>query len=125
MTDEERQRTMDFILQQQGQFAAGMQKFEEGMQRLEEADARASKRLDRLERTMVLMARQFRRERRDLRERMTALVDAQIRTEESVTRMEDAIRSLTATTERNSNDIAALSRKANGAAKKKSDGEPS
>ena len=101
MTDEERQRTMDFILQQQAQFAAGMQRFEEGMQRLEEADARASKRLDRLERTVILMAQQFRRERRDLRERIAALVDAQMRTEES-------IRSLTASTERNGNDIALL-----------------
>jgi hypothetical protein len=111
MNDEERQRTMDFILRQQAQFAVGMQ-------RLEEADTRASRRLDRLERTLVLMARRFRRERDDLQERMAALVNAQIRTE-------DAMRSLTATTERNSNDIAALSRKANGRADKESDGEPS
>ena len=96
MTDEERQRTMDFILQQQAQFAAGMQM-------LEEADARASKRLDRLERTVILMGQQFRRERHDLRERIAALVDAQVRTEE-------AMRSLTATTERNSRDIAALTK---------------
>lgn len=102
---------MDFILQQQAQFAVGMQ-------RLEEADTRASRRLDRLERTLVLMARRFRRERDDLQERMAALVDAQIRTE-------DAMRSLTATTERNSNDIAALSRRANGTVEKESDGEPS
>jgi len=113
MNDEERQRTMDFILQQQAQFAVGMQK-------LEEADTRASRRLDRLERTLVLMARRFRRERDDIQERMAALVDAQIRTEEATTKMEDAtakmedaVRSLTATTERNSNDIAILSRKAN------------
>ena len=105
MNDEERQRTMDFILQQQARFAVGMQ-------RLEEADARASRRLDPLERTMVLMARRFRRERDDLRERMGALVDAQIRTEESVTRMENAVRSLTVVTERNSNDIAAIAHKA-------------
>jgi septal ring factor EnvC (AmiA/AmiB activator) len=108
MTDEERQRTMDFILQQQAQFAAsmqrideGMQKFEEGMQKLEEADARASKRLDRLERTLVLMAQRFRRERHDLRERIAALVDSQMRTEE-------AMRSLTVATVRNSRDIAVL-----------------
>ena len=102
MDDAERQRTMDFILRQQAQVAAGMQRFEEGMQRLEEADTRASRRLDRLERTVVLMAQQFRRERGDLRERIAALVDSQIRTEE-------AIRSLTVVTERNSKDIAALS----------------
>ena len=88
MNDEERQRMMDFILQQQAQFAVGMQ-------RLEEADARASLRLDRLERTVVLMARQFRRERRDLRERIAALVDAQVRTEEITRRNSEAINALT------------------------------
>ena len=87
MDDAERQRTMDFILQQQAQFAAGMQ-------RLEEADARASIRLDRLERTLVLMAQQFRRERRDLRERMAALVDAQIKTEEFTRQNSKAINAL-------------------------------
>ena len=123
MTDEERQRTMDFILQQQAQFAAsmqkveeGMQRFEEGMQRLEEADARASRRLDRLERTLILMAQRFRRERQDLRERITALVDAQMRTDEG-------IRSLTTATERNNRDIEALTKvKKNGKADGEDDG---
>jgi hypothetical protein len=87
MTEEERHRTMDFILQQQAQFVVGMQK-------LEEADARASVRLDRLERTLVLMARQFRRERRDLRERMAALVDAQIKTEGITRQNSEAISAL-------------------------------
>ncbi len=87
MDDAERQSTMDFILRQQAQFAAGMQK-------LEEADARASVRLERLERTLVLMARQFRRERRDLRERMVALVDAQIKTEEITRQNSENIRAL-------------------------------
>jgi len=88
MDDAERQRTMDFILRQQAQFAVDMQ-------RLEEADARASVRLDRLERTLVLMARQFRRERRDLRERLAALVDAQIKTEAITRQNSEAIRALT------------------------------
>ncbi|HWS87235.1 MAG TPA: hypothetical protein VN282_09740 [Pyrinomonadaceae bacterium] len=124
MTDEERQRTMDFILQQQAQITAGMQRFEEGMQKLEEADARASRRLDRLERTVVLMAQQFRRERRDLRERIGALVDARVKADErhahldekmnalidSQIRTEEALRSLAAVTERNGRDIAALTK---------------
>jgi hypothetical protein len=60
---------------------------------------------------------QFRRERGDLRERVNALVDAQIRTEEAMrsreeaTRsLEEAMRSLAATTERNSMDIAVLAK---------------
>jgi hypothetical protein len=131
MNDEERQGTMDFILRQQAQFAVGMQ-------RLEDADARASKRLDRLERTLVLMAQRFRRERADLRERTASLINAQIksedkayRTDDGLKRIEDsharsearltrlealtesnskAIDALTATTGRNSEDIAALTK---------------
>jgi chromosome segregation ATPase len=83
MTDEERQRTMDFILQQQAQFTVGMQK-------LEEADTRASRRLDRLERTLALMAQRFRRERDDLRERAAALINAQVKSEDKVSRLDES-----------------------------------
>jgi hypothetical protein len=124
MTDEERQRTMDFILQHQAQFAAGMQRLEGqqtqfagqqaqfAMQQAQFASTqqRSAGRIDRLERVVLLMARQFRRERRDLRERVAALVDAQIKTEEAVRAAEEAVRSLAATTERNSMDIATLAK---------------
>ena len=72
MDDAERQRTMDFILRQQAQFAAGMQKSEEQTATLR--------------RVAVMMARQFRSERLDLRERVAALVDAQIKSEEKMSR---------------------------------------
>ena len=72
MDDAERQSTMDFILRQQAQFAAGMQKSEEQMAALR--------------RVVVMMARQFRSERLDLRERVAALVDAQIKSEEKLSR---------------------------------------
>jgi hypothetical protein len=75
MNEEERERTMNFILEHQANFAAGMD-------RLEGADARAVRRLDKLERNLVRMAVQFRRERKDLRERINALVDAQTRSED-------------------------------------------
>jgi chromosome segregation ATPase len=39
--DEEQQRTIDFILEQQAQFTAEMQQFAAGMQQLREAQARA------------------------------------------------------------------------------------
>lgn len=100
MTDDERQRTMDFILQQQAQSVASMQ-------RNEEEHARFNNSLKQVRSILALLASQFRRERRDLNERMTALVDAQIRTEE-------ALRSLAATTERNSRAITTLSRKTEG-----------
>src|SRR4051812_37148879 len=123
MNDEERQRTMDFILQQQAQFTVGMQKLEEqqtqfarqqaqfadGMQRLEEQQAQltasqqsSNHRMDRLERVGVLVAQQFRRERREFRERIAALVDAQMKTEGITRQNSEAIRALTkAADERN------------------------
>ena len=72
MDDAERQSTMDFILRQQAQFAAGMQRNEEQMTTLR--------------RVVVMMARQFREERSDLRERVAALVDAQMKSEEKQSR---------------------------------------
>ena len=61
VTDEERQRQMDFILNQQAQFVTNMQK-------LEEADTQANKRIDRLERVLKLALRAGLRERKERRE---------------------------------------------------------
>jgi hypothetical protein len=94
MTDEERQRTMDFILRQQAQFAVGMQRLEEQQVSLR--------------RVVVLMARQFRSERSDLRERIAALVDAQVKSEERSSRADDRLKRTEEIAERNSKDIAAL-----------------
>ena len=105
MDDAERQRTMDFILQQQAQFAAGTHTS-----------------LDRLERVVVFMARRFRSERDGLRERTAALIDAQIKSEEkqsrsgewqaqmekNFARSEERMTRLEAEAERNRKDIAAL-----------------
>jgi hypothetical protein len=93
MNEEERERTMNFILEQQAHFAAGMD-------RLEEADARANRRLDKLERNLIRMAVQFRRERKDLRERVPALVDAQVRWEDKVSYSEERLSRLERITER-------------------------
>jgi hypothetical protein len=83
MTDEERQRQMDFILNQQVQFSVNMQK-------LEEADTRANKRIDRLERVLSLAIRSYRRERKETREKFNALVDAQTRTEDAVAKLDES-----------------------------------
>ncbi len=76
-TDERRQWQMDFILEQQSQFAEQMRE--------------ANKRTDRLERVVKLMIRASRRERREWRERYTALVNSQIQTEEITRRNSEAI----------------------------------
>ena len=108
MTDEERQRTMDFILQQQARFTADMQRSEE--------------QTTTLRRVVVMMARQFRSERSDLRERVAALVNAQIKSEaklsrssewqaqmeESFTRSDARMTRLEADAERTRRDLDAL-----------------
>ena len=73
MTDEERQRQMDFILNSQ---------------------ERSERRLDRLERTLKMLVSIGRRERRDWRERHGALVDAQIKTEDKMQELAEAQRHL-------------------------------
>ena len=53
MTNEDRQRTMEFILEQQAQFAVNIQRLEEGIERLEEERIRDSPRLARLEESFL------------------------------------------------------------------------
>ncbi len=122
MTDEERQRTMDFILQQQAQFTADIQ-------RLEESDRRADRRLTRLESVVKLVIRAGLRERRVLRqerkereeerkeerrewgERINALIEAQVATEEIVRRNSENIDKLFAITQRTAESVDRLSRR--------------
>ena len=68
MTDEERRRTMDFILAQQAQFWAGMQKLEESQARAESRLNGSDRRLDRLEAILKLMIQAGRRARQRMRE---------------------------------------------------------
>ncbi|HEX8071794.1 MAG TPA: hypothetical protein VF546_17735 [Pyrinomonadaceae bacterium] len=115
MTDEERQRQMDFIINQQAQFAAGIQRLQEahaegekrvarleravqrmqeGQAQIQEAQARSEKRLGRLERVAQLMVRAGLRLRREVRQHdalITTLIDSQIRTEEIARRNSEDI----------------------------------
>jgi hypothetical protein len=139
MTDEERQRTMDFIVQQMAQLAASAQRNEEGRRRREQKDSRRDVSIAQIRRLLARTIWERRRDRTDwnermaalanaqvraderqvlLDEKMNALIDAQLRTEEAMRSLKEAMRSLAAATERNSNDIAALAKvnKANGRA---------
>lgn len=83
MTDEERRRTMEFILEQQAQFAANVQRHEENFRRLQEDRMRDRPRIRELEKsfnTLVELCRTH-----DIR-----LDDAEFR---SIT-MEESIRRL-------------------------------
>jgi hypothetical protein len=82
---------MDFILDQQAQFAAGIQK-------LQESQTRSETRFGRLERVAGLMVRAGLRARRQMREqdeRISALVNSQLHNEEIVRRNSEDISQLT------------------------------
>src|SRR5437588_990451 len=83
VTDEERQRQMDFILNQQAQFVTNMQK-------LEEADTQANKRIDRLERILKLALRAGLRERKERRESNKALTASQADTDRKLDALIDS-----------------------------------
>ncbi len=82
MTDEERRRTMEFILQQQARTDAKLDE-------LAENDRKADRRLTRLENMLKMAIRAGVRERREWRERHNALVEAQMSTEEVLKRTQD------------------------------------
>lgn len=81
MTGEERQRTMDFILQQMAQFAASIQRSEEEREKRERTDRRRDVSIEQIRRLLARSIWERRRDRRDWNERMAALVDAQVRSE--------------------------------------------
>ncbi|MGI8564983.1 MAG: hypothetical protein ACR2LZ_00725 [Pyrinomonadaceae bacterium] len=86
MTDEERQRQMDFILSQQAQFVADIGELKDVVSRLANAS------LQRLETHDA--------EIDNLESKMAALVDAQVRSEDKISALVDAQRNLTAVVER-------------------------
>ena len=86
MADENTERQMEFILQQQAEFTARMGQLEELVVRL----ARTT--LDRFEATDVRVD--------DIDQRISALVDSQIRTEENVKKTSEDLRTLMAVVDR-------------------------
>ena len=95
MTYEEMQRMMEFILEQQAQLAASHQRADERAAKSDKRIDRADKLLDRIVRTIDRLATNtFERfegtdarisaESEDVNTKLAALVDAQIRTEETL-----------------------------------------
>ena len=118
MTDEERQNTMNFILAQQAQFWAGMQRLEESQAELKASQERAAARMersdermdrgylriDRLERVLKLMIKAGQRARKNMRaqdekfaevrEMIASLGRAQSRNEEAQARSDRRLAAL-------------------------------
>ena len=86
MANENIEKKMEFIIEQQAQFASKMGQLEDIVVRLAKAT------LDRFEATDERVD--------DIDERISALVDSQIRTEENLTRLEENLRNLMAVVDR-------------------------
>ncbi|HYH84116.1 MAG TPA: hypothetical protein VEX60_01460 [Pyrinomonadaceae bacterium] len=93
MTNEEMQRTMAFILNQQAQFATDIQKLQESQQKLQGSLVETNQLLDRLAAATV---KGF----EDTNAKINALIDAQMRTDENLNRTDEAVRNLTAVVDR-------------------------
>ena len=83
MNEEERQRQMDFILNQQAQFAADIQKLQESLSALMESQAETAQIVNRLAAVTVEGFKQT-------NAKIDTLIDAQTRTEGALTRLAEA-----------------------------------
>ena len=97
MTNEEMQRTMEFIVNQQAQLVTNQQKTDERLTRLEDIVGKLAtatlSRFESLEAKLAEMSENFDR-------KIAALVDAQIRTEENIKKTDEAVKNLTAVVDR-------------------------
>jgi hypothetical protein len=100
MTNEELQKTMQFIVEQQAQFTANFQRMEEAFQKSENAREKDSARTTRLEESFQLLVQLA--ESHD--ERLVALAEAQLRTNEQIV----AINERTAETDERLNALLAV-----------------
>jgi len=93
MTNEEMQRTMEFILNQQAQFTANLQK-------LQESQAKSDERVAQLEGLVTRLAAATLKGFEDTDAKINALIDAQMRTDENLKRTDENVRNLTAVVDR-------------------------
>ena len=97
MTNEEMQRTMEFILNQQAQLVASQQKADERFTRLEDIVSKfAAATLSRFESTDARISTLS----EDVDAKFAALIDAQMRTDEAVKKTDETVRNLTAVVDR-------------------------
>jgi hypothetical protein len=97
MTNEELEKKMEFIVEQQAQFTADMQK-------LQEAQTRTDQIVNRLATATLSRFETTDKRSDDVDERISALVDSQIRTEENVKKTEENLRNLIAVVDRYFNE---------------------
>jgi tetrahydrodipicolinate N-succinyltransferase len=93
MTNEEMQKTMQFILEQQAQFTVNIQK-------LQEAQGKTDEKVAQLEGLVTRLAAATLEGFKDVNAKINALADAQIRTEENLSKTNEEMRNLIAVVDR-------------------------
>jgi hypothetical protein len=83
MSDDERERIMNFIVERQERIASQQERFTE-------QQAQSEHRISRLERVMKLAIRAGLRERRTTRENIDALITSQLQTEDVMRRLAES-----------------------------------
>ena len=91
MTDEERQRAMDFIVETLGRLSVNDQRHDTRLEKLIESHEKAEHRLDRYERILKLMIKAGRRERQTRSKADERLTNALVELTEAQKRAEDSI----------------------------------
>src|SRR5205807_6778704 len=99
MTEEERQRQMDFLLEQQARFDGNSQKLEKGFTELQHGFKKSEREMAQLRRVLLSAIRLGRRERSETREKFDALINAQIRTEEGLASFQSRVAEFQSRTE--------------------------
>lgn len=93
MSDEELERKMAFIVGQQAQFASDIQQLQESQARTDEVVAQSGEIVARLANATLEGFK-------DVNAKLNALVDAQIRTDENLSRTDEQMRNLIAVADR-------------------------
>ena len=100
MTYEEMQKTMQFIVEQQAQFAVDIQQLKESQAKTEERVGQLTATVGQLTEVVNRLAAATMGGFKDVNAKIDALVDAQIRNEESIKETSEAVRNLTAVVDR-------------------------
>ena len=93
MSEEELERKMAFIVEQQAQFASDVQQLQESQARTDEVVAQTGQIVARLANATLEGFK-------DVNAKLNALVDSQIRTDENLTRTDEQMRNLIAVVDR-------------------------
>jgi len=90
MTDDQFNQRFETVTNHIEALTNSLDRFETSLERLGEAQAQSEKRIDRLERVVKLAIRAGLRERRESRDKINALIEAQMRADQRMDALADA-----------------------------------